>query len=97
MQNVCTFQEIINTHVNTFVKDCVCNGFSINNDVRSNKPNVYKIGLTNETGNITLTVINRDHEIQVKRHYDIKSAGRKNQISFIYKKNNNNTYTLHMI
>lgn len=97
MQNVCTFQEIINTHVNTFVKDCVCNGFSINNDVRSNKLNVYKIGLTNETGNITLTVINRDHEIQVKRHYDIKSAGRKNQISFIYKKNNDNTYTLHMI
>lgn len=94
MQNVCTFQEIINTHANLFVKDCICNGFTINSDIRSNKPNVYKIGLMNETGNITVTIINRGHEIQVKRHYDLKSAGHKNQVPFIYKNDGDNKYIL---
>ena len=94
MVHAFTFQEIVNTHANKFVADCIQNGFSIDHNIRSNKSNVYKVGLTNNTGNITVTIINRGHEIQVKRHYDIKSANHKNQISFIYKKMDGGDYAL---
>lgn len=97
MQKAYSFKDIVVEHANLFVADCIQNGFTIDNRVRSNKSNVYKIGLTKDIGDITVTIINRGHEIQVKRHYDIKSAGHKTQKSFIYKKNNDNTYTLHMI
>lgn len=94
MQKAYSFKDIVVEHANLFVVDCIQNGFTIDNRVCSNKPNIYKIGLTKDIGNITVTIINRDHEIQVKRHYDIKSAGNKTQKSFIYKKSDNGTYTL---
>ena len=94
MSSITSFSDIINTHANSFVRDCIQNGFHIDKNIRSSKQNIYKIGLVKDNSTITVTIINRDHEIQVKRHYDIKSTGHKNQMSFIYKKVNDNSYIL---
>lgn len=94
MNSIISFRDIINTHANSFVSDCIQNGFHIDKNIRSSKQNVYKIGLVKDSSTITVTIINRDYEIQVKRYYDIKSTGHRNKMSFIYKKMNDNNYVL---
>lgn len=89
-----SFMNIIREHANEFVSDCIANGFTIDKKVHSSNPKVYKLGLTKDIGDITVTIINRGHEIQVKRHYNLKATGHKNQVNFIYKKVNADSYEL---